>query len=228
MAETDEFGNPISESFVIDSNEILDGKVSLTPKSQMGKSMIINYVNGNLPENPYNDGKITVNKQVLIGSEPGNVTDTFYFALFTDAAHTIMASADIQKLELNDESSGTVVFDRLPYGEYYLAETDEDGVPVDSDFGYTVTLDASYCKISSDSTAVERTITNSKAKEPDTEPVTQPTTSTTNRTTTTTTTTTTPKTGDDTNIAFYLTLMMMAALVGTGYGVRRRKKKEQR
>ena len=140
-----------------------------------------------------------------------------------------MASADIQKLELNDESSGTVVFDRLPYGEYYLAETDEDGVPVDSDFGYTVTLDASYCKISSDSTAVERTITNSKAKEPDTEPVTQPTTSTTNRTTTTTTTTTTtPKTGDDTNIAFYLTLMMMAALVGTGYGVRRRKKKEQR
>ena len=230
VAETDEFGNPISESFVIDSNEILDGKVSLTPKSQMGKSMIINYVNGNLPENPYNDGKITVNKQVLIGSEPGNVTDTFYFALFTDAAHTIMASADIQKLELNDESSGTVVFDRLPYGEYYLAETDEDGVPVDSDFGYTVTLDASYCKISSDSTAVERTITNSKAKEPDTEPVTQPTTSTTNRTTTTktTTTTTTPKTGDDTNIAFYLTLMMMAALVGTGYGVRRRKKKEQR
>ena len=230
VAETDEFGNPISESFVIDSNEILDGKVSLTPKSQMGKSMIINYVNGNLPENPYNDGKITVNKQVLIGSEPGNVTDTFYFALFTDAAHTIMASADIQKLELNDESSGTVVFDRLPYGEYYLAETDEDGVPVDSDFGYTVTLDASYCKISSDSTAVERTITNSKAKEPDTEPVTQPTTSTTNRktTTTTTTTTTTPKTGDDTNIAFYLTLMMIEALVGTGYGVRRRKKKEQR
>ena len=77
---------------------------------------------------------------------------------------------------------------------------------------------------------MERTITNSKAKEPDTEPVTQPTTSTTNRTTTTktTTTTTTPKTGDDTNIAFYLTLMMMAALVGTGYGVRRRKKKEQR
>ena len=228
VAETDEFGNPISDSFVIDSNEILDGKVSLTPKSQMGKSMIINYVNGNLPENPYNDGKITVNKQVLIGSEPGNVTDTFYFALFTDAAHTIMASADIQKLELNDESSGTVVFDRLPYGEYYLAETDEDGVPVDSDFGYTVTLDASYCKISADSTAVERTITNSKTKEPDTEPVTQPTTSTTNRTTTTTTTTTTPKTGDDTNIAFYLTLMMMAALVGTGYGVRRRKKKEQR
>ncbi len=36
----------------------------------MGKSMIINYVNGNLPESPYNDGKITVNKQVLIGSEP--------------------------------------------------------------------------------------------------------------------------------------------------------------
>ncbi|MBD9014182.1 MAG: LPXTG cell wall anchor domain-containing protein, partial [Lachnospiraceae bacterium] len=233
VAETDEFGNPISESFVIDSNEILDGKVSLTPKSQMGKSTIINYVNGNLPENPYNDGKITVNKQVLIGTEPGNVTDTFYFALFTDAAHTVLASADIQKLELNDESSGTVVFDRLPYGEYYLAETDEDGMPVDSDFGYTVTLDASYCKISSDSTAVERTITNSKKKEPDTEPVTEPTTTptttpTTNPPTNTTTTKTTPKTGDDTNIAFYLTLMMMAALVGTGYGVRRRKKKEQK
>ena len=72
-----------------------------------------------------------------------------------------------------------------------------------------------------------------KQKEPDTEPVTEPTTTptttpTTNPPTNTTTTKTTPKTGDDTNIAFYLTLMMMAALVGTGYGVRRRKKKEQK
>ena len=235
VAETDEFGNPVSGAFTfgVDGNEILDGKVTLTPKSQMGKSTIINYVNPDIPDAPYQDGKITVNKQVLIGTEPGNVTDTFYFALFTDAAHTMLANADIKKLELNDASSGTVVFDKLAYGEYYLAETDEDGIPVGSDFDYTVTLDASYCKISADSTAVERTITNSKKKEPDTEPVTEPTTTptttpTTNPPTNTTTTKTTPKTGDDTNIAFYLTLMMMAALVGTGYGVRRRKKKEQK
>ena len=63
-------------------------------------------------------------------------------------------------------------------------------------------------------------VTNKKT--PDTE------TETESETTPTKKTTNTPKTGDDTNIAFYLTLMMMAALVGTGYGVRRRKKKEQK
>ena len=67
-------------------------------------------------------------------------------------------------------------------------------------------------------------VTNKKT--PDTETETE--SETESETTPTKKTTNTPKTGDDTNIAFYLTLMMMAALVGTGYGVRRRKKKEQR
>lgn len=79
------------------------------------------------------------------------------------------------------------------------------------------------CLIADDHEAVVK-VTNKKT--PDTETETE--SETESETTPTKKTTNTPKTGDDTNIAFYLTLMMMAALVGTGYGVRRRKKKEQK
>ena len=183
--------------------------------------------NTDVPSGPYDDGKITVNKYVMTGKKETKVKDTFYFALFTDKELTkVFSDADVQALELDNESQGSVTFENLPYGTYYLAETNEDGIPVDSDFDYTVAIDKSRVTLTADDHEAVVKVTNKKTPDTDTETETE--SETESETTPTKKTTNTPKTGDDTNIAFYLTLMMMAALVGTGYGVRRRKKKEQK
>ena len=221
LAETNEEGKPVDASFKyvvsVDKNHF-----EITEED---KTASVTVTNTDVPSGPYDDGKITVNKYVMTGKKETKVKDTFYFALFTDKELTkVFSDAGIQELELDNESQGSVTFENLPYGTYYLAETDEDGMPVDSDFDYTVAIDKSQVTLTADDHEAVVKVTNKKT--PDTETETE--SETESETTPTKKTTNTPKTGDDTNIAFYLTLMMMAALVGTGYGVRRRKKKEQK
>ena len=221
LAETNEEGKPVDASFKyvvsVDKNHF-----EITEED---KTASVTVTNTDVPSGPYDDGKITVNKYVMTGKKETKVKDTFYFALFTDKELTkVFSDAGIQELELDNESQGSVTFENLPYGTYYLAETDEDGMPVDSDFDYTVAIDKSQVTLTADDHEAVVKVTNKKT--PDTETETE--SETESETTPTKKTTNTPKTGDDTNIAFYLTLMMMAALVGTGYGIRRRKKKEQK
>ena len=159
-----------------------------------------------------------------------NVDDTFYFALFLDADLTMMADAGVQELKLTNSSRGTVVFENLPYGVYYLAETDEDGVPVDDNFEYTVTI-SSYCNVNTENRTVTRTVTNSKTEKPDGG----------NSTTTTTTSTKSSggsysqskyttgskpvQSGDDTPIMEYMMLLGASAIVLLGlYGKKRRRR----
>ena len=238
VAETDIDGNPISESRVIESNQIIDGEAVLTPGAATAKSTIINYVKGFEPDY-YMDGELTVNKSVLINGAPGEVNDTFYFALFTDAALTMMADAGVKSLTLDGESSGTVVFDQLPLGTYYLAETDEDGIPVDGlTFEYNVTIESSYVQLTQENQSETRTVVNSmeeeeeeptESEEPTTTPTTTPTTSSTPSTgskpsTGTTTGTKPTKTGDNTEIMWYILALGASAIVLLGaYGMRRRK-----
>ena len=247
VAETDEYGNAISEAEFVEAIEVLDGMATLTPTNATAKSIIINHIAGFNPSY-YKDGEITVDKRVLIDGKEGNVTDKFYFALFTDAALTIMSDAGIRELELNNESGGTVTFENLPYGEYYLAETNKDGVPVDDTFAYNVTI-SSYCKVDGENRSVTRTVVNALENEKDkdkeenkdendTTPTPTPTSSTTyssgsgggGSTSTTaamatyTTGTKPAKTGDETPIGFYLFLLSVSGilLIG-GYGRKRRR-----
>ena len=113
-------------------------------------------------------GDITVDKAVAVKADneyaPQKVTDTFYFALFSDKELTkraTMKSEDgteteigIEKLELKNEASGTVTFKDIPTGtikepvKYYLAETDKDGVPVGEGFRYTPEFGQSGSEVS--------------------------------------------------------------------------------
>ena len=239
VAETDIDGNPISTSRVIESNEIIDGEVTLTPGAATAKSTIVNHVK-NFEPDYYMDGELTVNKSVLINGTPGNVNDTFYFALFTDAALTMMADAGVQSLTLDGESNGTVVFEQLPLGTYYLAETDEDGIPVDGlTFKYDVTIESSYIQLTQENQTAVRTVVNSmeeeeeptESEEPDTTPNTTPSTSTKpsggskpSSNTGTTIGTKPTKTGDNTEIMWYILGLSASGIVlAVIYEMRRRK-----
>ena len=221
VAETDEEGNAISEGEFIEANQVIDGKAVLTPTEATAKSTILNHVKG-FDKQYYYDGKITVDKRVLINGVEGNVNDTFYFALFVDPELTTMADAGVKSLRLNGQSRGTVTFSDLPYGEYYLAETDEDGYPVDDDFAYTVTI-SSYCKIDADTKEVLRTVTNSKTQNGSSSSSSESTTSAEGGKYTTGTKPV--KTGDHTPFMMYLLIFGASAIVLLGlYGKKRKKK----
>lgn len=150
-------------SRIITSNKIVNGKAVLSPNQAAADTVIINHVD--LPSGYYMDGEVTVNKKVLINGKAGNVDDTFYFALFLDEARTMMADAGVQSITLDDASEGTVVFENIPYGQYYLSETDKDGVPVDDAYEYDVEISGEVVNLTSGSSEAAVTVTNSKEVE---------------------------------------------------------------
>lgn len=216
VAETDEYGNVMEEDFIIESIVVLDGKAELTPSNAMAKSTIINGVAG-FDSHYYKSGEIIVNKEVVADGEEKEVNESFYFALFTDAALTnLFEDAGVAELRLENASNGTVVFKDLPLGTYYLAETDEDGVPVGSAYKYDVTIDSSYCNLNEENMSVERNIVNTckeeKAKSD------KPTTGTS---------ITSVKTSDDTPVLPYAasaTASMLAMIWIAVCGLKRRRK----
>lgn len=81
-------------------------------------------------------GQITVTKKTYITDGgmslneiiPGNKGDTFYVNLFTDENGQYPFRTSTPKaIVLKDSYAGTVVFDDLPTGTYYVFETDENG-----------------------------------------------------------------------------------------------------
>lgn len=167
VAETDELGNPIKKDGVVTSNEIVNGKAVLTPQQAIANTVIINHVD--LPSGYYMDGKVAVNKKVLVNGKAGHVDDTFYFALFLDEARTMMADAGVQSVTLKDASEGTVVFENIPYGKYYLSETDEKGVPVDSSYAYDVQISSEEVNLTEGASEATVTVTNCIEKETESE-----------------------------------------------------------
>ena len=154
------------------------------------------------------DGEMIIDKYVLNGSEEYTVTDTFYFTLFRDEELKIpYEQFETKKLDLNDEAHGTVTFEKLPYGVYYLAETDADGKPVGDGFDYEVKIEKKQFTISE--TNKKETIRIDNCITPDNPGGKH-----------------TPKTGDDTLIWPYVTMMLAALVAGTGsiFGKRRRKR----
>lgn len=242
VAETDEFGNLAEEDFIIERIQVVNEKAELLPSQATAESTIINHVAG-FDDHFYKSGEIIVNKSVVnADGDEVMVDDTFFFALFTDAALTNMADAGIAELRLNNASEGTVVFSDLPLGSYYLAETDEDGVPVGSAFEYVVTIDSSYCKLDEANTSIERTIVNTVKEDEDEVPTVTPTPSPTPGTPyypnggsgnpsspiyDSTTSVTPVKTGDDTPVLPYAAgafASLLAAMWAAVLAMKRRKR----
>ena len=81
-------------------------------------------------------GSIIVTKKTSVYDEdsviPVNSADeVFYFGLFRDAEGTRPYADNFMKsIHLVNASSGTVIFENLPEGTYYVFETDSVGIPV--------------------------------------------------------------------------------------------------
>ena len=165
--------------------------------------------------------------------------ETFYIGLFADAAHsqlTDRTTENVIALDMNGASESAaktinIVISADTPATFYIAEVDKNGNPVGKDFAYEATVDLPEVTLSETNSNVSVVITNQeKAEEPtETEEPTEKPTETEEPTAKTTEkpadkTTKAPKTGDNTNIWLYVTLMMLSALTGSGYAVRRRRK----
>lgn len=208
LAETDKDGNPVTAPPFIEYFVTIEDPLCEVTKAESTVKKIVK--NAKLPDNygDFGDGEMIINKYVLNGSEEYTVTDTFYFTLFRDEELKIpYEQFETKKLDLNDEAHGTVTFEKLPYGVYYLAETDADGKPVGDGFDYEVKIEKKQFTISE--TNKKETIRIDNCITPDNPGGKH-----------------TPKTGDDTLIWPYVTMMLAALVAGTGsiFGKRRRKR----
>ena len=208
LAETDKDGNPVTAPPFIEYFVTIEDPLCEVTKAESTVKKIVK--NAKLPDNygDFGDGEMIIDKYVLNGSEEYTVTDTFYFTLFRDEELKIpYEQFETKKLDLNDEAHGTVTFEKLPYGVYYLAETDADGKPVGDGFDYEVKIEKKQFTISE--TNKKETIRIDNCITPDNPGGKH-----------------TPKTGDDTLIWPYVTMMLAALVAGTGsiFGKRRRKR----
>ena len=217
LAETDKDGNPVTAPPFIEYFVTIEDPLCEVTKAESTVKKIVK--NAKLPDNygDFGDGEMIIDKYVLNGSEEYTVTDTFYFTLFRDEELKIpYEQFETKKLDLNDEAHGTVTFEKLPYGVYYLAETDADGKPVGDGFDYEVKIEKKQFTISE--TNKKETIRIDNCITPDT-PGGKHTPKTPGGGDK-------PKTGDDTLIWPYVTMMLAALVAGTGsiFGKRRRKR----
>ena len=217
LAETDKDGNPVTTPPFIEYFVTIEDPLCEVTKAESTVKKIVK--NAKLPDNygDFGDGEMTIDKYVLNGSEEYTVTDTFYFTLFRDEELKIpYEQFETKKLDLNDEAHGTATFEKLPYGVYYLAETDADGKPVGDGFDYEVKIEKKQFTISE--TNKKETIRIDNCITPDT-PGGKHTPKTPGGGDK-------PKTGDDTLIWLYVTMMLAALVAGTGsiFGKRRRKR----
>ncbi|MCI5901917.1 MAG: Cna B-type domain-containing protein [Blautia sp.] len=80
-------------------------------------------------------GKITVTKVTQLAGEVQGFDEVYYVALFRDADLSSRVS-EVKALAMNGHYSCTVEFDDLDMGTYYVAETTDAGLPLDSIEGF--------------------------------------------------------------------------------------------
>ncbi|MCI2062129.1 MAG: DUF11 domain-containing protein [Eubacteriaceae bacterium] len=180
-------------------------------------------------------GSITVTKNVTSQDNKAvNVSGTFYFTLFSDAACT-QAAGKPQTVTVSNGVSASAVFSGLAQGTYYAAETNADGtkvvtVPEDTDnyTGYGVDGNAAKITISASSLTGSAVITNRYSAR-------------SGKTPTTPKTPTSPKTpiplvpasdksaqtGDSFKAGLWIILMLIGAAGCTACAVRRRKENSE-
>ncbi|MDY3765975.1 MAG: SpaA isopeptide-forming pilin-related protein, partial [Lachnospiraceae bacterium] len=225
VSETDEDGNPITEmEYVLPNGDTVIIKASLigevaeiTKEGPSAEAQIHNEFD--TPPGGFDyldDGQITITKNVTSGGAPHAVTATFYCALFFDEELEIRAT-DVAELVLENNSTTEVTFENLPEGDYYLAETDEDGNPIDpadSTFPFTIVQTKGAITVTEGGHAyaeIENQVKPEKEKPKKPE---EPGKGV--------------KTGDETNYMLYILLLVAAALVAGGTVIVGRRKKNRR
>ena len=244
VSETDGNGNAVTNGSINGTSYMADfseGRSVTVSETNGNASLTFTNVFGKLPSNRfYKDARLTLTKKVLdADGKAKKSNETFYIGLFADAAHsqlTDRTTENVIALDMNGASESAaktinIVISADTPATFYIAEVDKNGNPVGKDFAYEATVDLPEVTLSETNSNVSVVITNQeKAEEPtETEEPTEKPTETEEPTAKTTEkpadkTTKAPKTGDNTNIWLYVTLMMLSALTGSGYAVRRRRK----
>ena len=233
VAETNQDGSlmDVTSEAAMVTNEISNQVIELTPQAATAKTNIINHLR--MPDDYLYEGKIQIDKQVVAGSEETKVTDTFYFTVYSD--EELENIIQTKELSLKNQSSGTVIFDHMAYGSYYIAETDAEGILVDEDFKYAVSIDQEYVTLAEGADIITVTVRNDLGEEepePDTDE-TEPETKKDDVTkpkpanpTSTITRTSSAKTGDSSPILLYTFILLAAGFVVVAASQKYRKNKK--
>ena len=129
VAETDATGKPYTKSATVTNVSITNGTAQISGVNPTANAIIKNTVAEGVL-GAYVSVNLTVNKKVVgTNGKANKVKDTFYFALYSDKNFTNqIRGTSIQKVTLNNASSGSAVFRDLPYtDEIYVAEVDKNG-----------------------------------------------------------------------------------------------------
>lgn len=107
-------------------------------------------------------GEIIINKTL---SSDNNSEQTFYFALFTKENEEYIRYSHIESLTITDK--GSIKFSEIPYGQYFVFETDINGNILNSSAELTIIGQGTEANISSDleivNVEMENIITNKRA-----------------------------------------------------------------
>lgn len=170
LGETDESGNYQENKVTVDGvyQPVYpdNGKILLTAASPKKEYAFENQF-FELPDGFYYSGDITVTKKVLRGKKAVESKETYYAAIFTDQACTQKAG-EVIELKMDGSSEAAVKVENLYIGTseadrvtYYIAETDKNGVPLkEADVQFTFSVDKKQVVLSMENAHETVTITN--------------------------------------------------------------------
>lgn len=166
--EAIELGNIPAGDYILSEIEAPDGyQVSAdVPFTVDDTNGAVNTVTMTDKKTQTKNGKITITKTITIGDlEVPIVAEEakFYVALFSDEARTQRVS-DVKEIVFKNQKASTVEFSNLAEGTYYIGETDEYGILIDSNAGDVLYVpqytDGITAEITSTVFAVEKSINN--------------------------------------------------------------------
>ena len=160
-------------------------------------------------------GAITVTKNLYDEEYKDLMVEdgVFYVALFADQQLTTRVSA-VSPITFKGVSSSSTTFEDLDPGtQYYVTETDKNGVPLDesNDLTFTYTVEGGDVVLNYENNRAEVVITNEFEEVTPTVTPAGDITETPGGSDDSHTTSTYVKTGDDTPIGLYVTLLVLAA-----------------
>ncbi|MCC8050665.1 MAG: Cna B-type domain-containing protein [Clostridiales bacterium] len=208
-----------------------DGAMTATVTAEDGSEKTVTFTNVfySIPDGFYREGTLTITKK-LLGADGAALTSdaVFYAGIFTDASYTTLATNVDQNIVTLDLAGGSEVSVEVAVsignGEtvtLYVTEVDADGNQVaDADgFAYTVSVDSTEVTLDETNLTASVTITNQEIEETSEEESEEEEVETESETESEAV-----QTGDETPLALYFSLMLLAAAVMLAEVARRRRK----
>ncbi|MCD7744829.1 MAG: Cna B-type domain-containing protein, partial [Lachnospiraceae bacterium] len=176
-----------------------------------------------LPDGFMKEGILTITKKLLdANGDALESSEVFYAGIFSDSSYTTLATNVDQNIVTLDLAGGSTASVEVKVNvetggtTLYVTEVDADGNPVAdaADFLYEVTVDETKVTMDENTTTAKVTITNQEIEEVEEESEEEETDTEAEAV----------QTGDETPLAGYMTLMLLALAVLIAEGFRRKKR----